>query len=141
MPKVRAGADKWLRRASSASPDYTAGVQNPRRQWAEATRAAAPAYAQGITQALANGSYEKGATAQAQSNWQQRASTLGAQRYSQGVQVSKDRYEQGFAPYRQAIEATTLPPRGARGSAENYQRSALMGQALHDTRNQRRGQG
>lgn len=139
MPKVRAGADKWIKRASTAGPDYASGVANPRRNWAESVRAAGGSWAQGVQKAVANDNYTKGATPQAQQNWQQRAQTLGQQRYAQGIQASKDRYETGFAPYRQAIESTTLPPRGPRGSVENYQRSIAMGEALHATKESRRG--
>ena len=137
MPRVRAGADKWQRRASAASADYASGVQQPRTPWAQAVQDAVPAWEAGVQQAVAQGSYGRAATSEAQANWSQRAQTLGQQRYAPGINASKQRYEKGFAPYRQVIESTTLPPRGRRGDPNNMQRAVAMAGALADARQQK----
>lgn len=134
MPKVRGGSEKWQRRASAAGPDYASGIQSPRKPWAQATREAETAYNDGVQAAIAAGSFGKAATAEAQNTWAQKASTLGQQRYAPGVQASKDRYEKGFAPYKQVLENLQLPARGRRGDPNNLQRVATVANALHDAK-------
>lgn len=141
MARVRASGEKWQRRASQASADYAAGVQSPRTPWAQAVQAAVPAWEAGIQQAVADGTYAKGATSEAQATWQQRATTLGQQRYAPGIQASRQRYENGFAPYKQVIEATQLPPRGRRGDPANMQRAVVMSAALADARARKKSGG
>lgn len=130
MAQVRAGGTKWKSRAAAAAPDYKIGVQNPRRPWDQATIAAADNYAQGVQQAVTDGRFARGVSRVGQAGWQARASTIGVQRYAQGIQASGDRYDRGFAPYKSVIESTTLPPRGPRGDINNYQRVVTLGQAL-----------
>lgn len=139
MPTVRSGEDKWKRRSTQAVTDYKQGVQRPRVAWHEATRDAAANYTAGVQEAIANDRYAKAATPEASQRQQQRAATIGADRYVPGIQQSGDAYRRGFEPYRRTIESTELPPRGPKGSAENYQRSAAMGQALNDAKKQLRG--
>lgn len=137
MPAIKstsASADKWVRRAGAAGQDYAAGVKNPRTGWAEATTAAAQAQADGVTAAIANKSFEKGVAAAGNSKWQRNAVGKGAQRFGPGVQAAKGDYEAGFAPYAAVIQGVTLPPRGAKGDPRNYERSATIGQALHDAK-------
>lgn len=134
MPRVRAGAQKWQQRASAATQDYRQGVMQPRRQWAEATVAAADTYAQGVQEAISEGRFAQGVRASGNQYWQNRAAQIGSSRYADGVRSGVQNYTDGFAPYRQVIEQTELPPRGPRGSAENYDRSRQMGQALNEAR-------
>lgn len=132
MPTVRAGADKWKRRASAAQTDYTAGVRAPRRDWAEATRASSAAYTEGVQAAIAEGRFERGVTSESAQLYKQRAIDLGAQRYAQGISTSGDRYKKGFEPYRQTLEALELPARGRRGDPANLQRVQAVANALHE---------
>lgn len=132
MPKVRGGADKWQSRASNAAPDYKSGVRNPRKNWQQATTEAAETYAQGVSEAIADNRFAKGVEASGNAYWQQRAETIGGARYAEGIRAGKSNYEEGFRPYRQAIESTDLTPRGPKGSAQNYQRSVEMGTVLNE---------
>jgi len=137
MPAIKptsVSADKWVRRAGQAGPDYARGVQNPRTSWAEATAAAADAQAAGIQAALANNSFEKGVQKAGNAKWQRKAATVGAQRFGPGVAAAKGDYESGFAPYAAVIAGVTLPPRGAKGDPRNYERVTAIGQALHDAK-------
>lgn len=139
MPTVRAGAAKWRARASAAQQDYLQGAQRPRRSWAEATRAGVQAWVQGIQQALADGRYERGITPEAEQFWRARIEQVGAQRYSQGVQQSQDRYERNFAPYRQVLESLQLPERGPKGDPRNLERVRIVAEALHQAKRRLRG--
>lgn len=127
-------ARKWKRRAGAAVGDFEQGVRNPRRPWQEATLAAASAYADGVQAAIANDQFSKGVSATSNSDWLERATTLGPARYGQGVAASDIRYRNKFRPFRDAIAAIELPPRGPRGSTQNYDRVRLIGETLHNLR-------
>ncbi len=132
-PKVTAIADvsgKWNRRSSTAGPEYEAGIANPRTPWAAAAQAAKASYDAGVQAAVARGAYAKGVAAAGDSRWAQKSKEKGPARFAQGVAVSQADYERGFSPYLDAIARTDLPPRGPRGSEQNYARMAPIGKAL-----------
>lgn len=134
MPAVKpvsVAADKWVRRAGQAGPDYARGVANPRTSWSEATSQAAEAHAAGIQQAIAEGRFEKGVQAAGNAKWQRKATSIGAQRFGPGVAAAKADYEAGFSPYVAVIQGITLPPRGPKGDPRNYERVKQVGDALH----------
>jgi len=134
MPAIKptaVSADKWVRRAGQAGPDYARGVQNPRTSWAEATSAAADAHAAGVQQAISEGRFEKGVSKAGNAKWQRKATSIGAQRYGPGVAAAKSDYETGFSPYAAVIQGVTLPPRGPKGDPRNYERVKQIGDALH----------
>lgn len=131
MPAIRGNpSEKWVRRASQASPDYAAGVRSPRRSWKEATVAAAGAQAAGIQAAIAAHRFERGVAKAGDQRWMDKAAGKGAERFGPGVAEAEADYASGFEPYARTIQATNLPPRGARGDVRNYQRVIAMGQAL-----------
>jgi hypothetical protein len=137
MPQVKsisAITDKWKRRAGAASQDYAAGVASPRRSWSQATVEAADAQAAGVQQAISEKRFEKGVTAAGDSKWSAKAKNLGATRYGPGVAAATGDYQSGFSPFVSVIEGITLPPRGPKGDPRNYERSAVIGQALHDAK-------
>ena len=127
-------AEKWSRRAGSASQEFEEGVsQSSDGEWASATAEAEDSWSQGVQDAANEGRFASGVSNSTKS-WQERTMTLGTQRYSSGVRESQEEYEQGFAPYADVISSTSLSPRGARGDSQNYDRSREMGEALHQAR-------
>lgn len=128
--------DKWIRRAAAATSDYIKGLQSPKRPWQEATLDAEDSYEAGVQDAISNKLFSKGVSKVSNADWVERARTLGAPRFAPGVQASQNRYNRGFAPYHSALESLTLPPRGPRGSAQNYERVQRIGEALHSLRMQ-----
>ena len=131
MPVVRHNKGKWSRNAQAAQNDYQSGVANPRVAWDQATIAGAANYEAGVQKAIANKSFAKGVKAAGHAGWQDATLAKGPGRFAEGVRTGQDTYDAGVAPYMKVIEATTLPPRGPKGSPQNYQRSAAMGQALN----------
>lgn len=139
MPAVKspaASAAKWVARAGVAGPDYAAGVQSPRRDWAQATQEAADAHSAGVQQAIAENRFERGVQNAGTAKWARKAKDVGAQRYAPGVAAAKADYESGFAPFANVIQSVTLPPRGPKGDPRNYQRSQAIGEALHNAKTQ-----
>jgi hypothetical protein len=134
MPEVRNGGAKWKQRASNASRDYLSGVQRPRRNWQEATVAAADSYTQGVQQAAAEGRFARGVQRAGQQAYTKGVTTKGPTRYVEGINQSGDAYDRGFAPYAETIRSIQLTPRGRRGDPANYARVAEIGQALNAKR-------
>jgi hypothetical protein len=130
VPALSSISQKWNRRSASAGPEYEEGVKNPRTDWATAATAAKGAFQAGVTAAIQRDAYGKGVTQAGTQRWQQKAIEKGPVRFAQGVSVSQADYEKNVAPYRDAIERTDLPPRGPRGSEQNYARVAPIGKAL-----------
>lgn len=137
MPAIKSAAEiaaKWARVAPGRSAEFEAGVRNPRRPWAEAASAADERYKQGVTESIAQGRRNAGIKKAGDEKWQKRSIELGPSRFSQGVQVAQGDMEKGFAPYRDVIERTVLPPKFAKGDPRNNLRSQTMGQALFQAR-------
>jgi len=80
--------------------------------------------------AAAADSYAKGITKAGSAKWQQRATTKGPGRFAEGVMIGSDDYEKGFAPYRDEIEKTVLPPRYPKRDPRNINRVSAIAQAL-----------
>src|SRR3990167_3009123 len=133
MSQVKSMSDtssKWVRRAGSASQEYSEGVSNPRRSWEQSTKASEKNYESGVQAAISRKAFCKGVSDAGDSKWQSRSQELGAARFSSGVQASESAYNEGFAPYHQALSSITLPPRGSKGSPENLNRVAAVANLL-----------
>lgn len=127
-------ANKWATVTPQRSKDYAEGVKNPKRSWSQGAQDAEEAYVQGVTEAASAGRFGKGVAAAGDGKWQRKAASVGAQRFGPGVQAAKGDYQAGFAPYAQVIAGTDLPPRGAKGDPRNYDRSRVIGEALHEAK-------
>ena len=128
---VRQGGDqKWKDRSSVATGAYEQGVRSPRTNWEEATKSAEANWKAGIQDAASKGRFGKGVSKAGSAKWQEGALKKGAQRFSQGVQLSGDAYAVGIEPYLQVIRSLTLPPKGPKGSEQNIARVTAVAMAL-----------
>lgn len=123
---IEQSADKFVRRASVAGPDYERGINNPRKPWDKATLDGENNYKVGVTAAANAGRFGKGVKKVGNQKWLKNAISKGVTRYPEGVAIAKDAWVTGFQPYQTAIANLTLPPRGPRGSAQNLQRVAIV---------------
>lgn len=133
MPKVMdaaKAAEKFATVAAQRSQDYVEGVQNPRNDWATATKAAEQAFKDGVSQAIAQGRFGKGVQRAGSAKQIKGAVDKGANRFASGVVAGKDNYAQGVAPYLSTIASTTLPPRYARRDPRNLERVRVITTAL-----------
>jgi len=131
MARIR---DKYARVTPGRAEDYAAGVAAPRRDWAEVTSKAEPAYKAGVQAAITRGAFGKGVRAAGTGKWATRAGTVGVERWGPGVLAAIESYESGFAPFRAVIERLTLPSRYPVGDPRNYDRVKAIGEALHKAR-------
>jgi len=121
---------KYARVTPQRAEDYAAGVAAPKRDWADATKGAEKAYVAGVQAAIQRNAFSKGVDAAGTARWQNRAGTVGVERWGPGVLAGVDAYERGFAPYREAIQAVRLPARFPAGDPRNYERVKAIGDAL-----------
>ncbi len=138
---IEAIAKKWASVTPGRTEDYRAGVENPRTPWAAAAAAAEPAYEMGVTQAIAKKRFGKGVKAAGDEKWQRGAVEKGTQRWGPGIALAEPDYRSGFAPYRDAIERVTLPPRYARRDPRNLARVKAVVDALVAAKEARTGRG
>lgn len=131
--------DTWTRRAQASTPDYEAGVSNPRADWESQTLAAEENYNAGVQAAIQRGSYGSGVRSAGTSKWQNRAKTVGVQRWAQGVRAGQSAYQAGFEPYRRVIESIDLPKRGPKGDPQNIERVRVVSEALHAEKMRQQG--
>jgi hypothetical protein len=120
-------SQKWKARATAAQGDYGTGVANAGADWEAASAAAEDTYGASVTQAVADKRYGKGVRGSA-GKYQKNASTLGPQRYGQGVGAGQDAYANGMQPVLQTLAGINLPPRNVKGN--NQQRSQLVADRL-----------
>lgn len=132
-------AKKFAQVTPGRTEDYRFGVENPRRDWMAATAAAESAYEGGVTQAIAKKRFGKGVKTAGTSKWQRGAIEKGTARWGPGVSLAQDVYATAFAPFRDAIERCTLPPRYPRRDPRNLDRVKAIVNALVAAKEQRLG--
>jgi len=123
--------NKWKKNAGGAAESYSAGVKDPKKDWADNTAAAEKNYESGVTAAIGRKAFGKGVKKTGTDGWQAGAIDKGTVRFPQGVAASGDNYAEGFSPYHAVIKSLALPARGPKGSDSNYDRVKKVGQALH----------
>lgn len=133
--------DKWARVAAGAQAEYTAGVEDPRRDWAAATKAAEDAYNKGIQQAVSAKRFGKGVAKAGTEKWKRMALLKGPHRWSEGIGHAKNDYATAFAPYHTALGAISYPAKGPRGDPGNIARVAVVAKTLHDLKLRIKGGG
>jgi hypothetical protein len=124
-------ASKWTGNTAKSADNYSAGVQDPKKDWGKNTAAAEGNYEAGVQGAIQRKSFGKGVKSAGTEGWQAGAVNKGVGRFADGVNKSGSNYADGFAPYHKVIKELTLPARGPKGSDQNYARVATVGKALH----------
>lgn len=134
MPQVKSIdriSAKWARVAAVSQGEYEDGVRNPRVDWADATKAAEASFERGLQQAIQRKSFGKGVAKAGTAKWREQTLLKGPNRWAEGINISQQAYEEGFAPYREIIIRTALPSRGPKGDPKNIQRVQVLAEALH----------
>lgn len=136
---IQESQDKFRARAQNAREDYKRGVSGAGQRWLEGAAASQEAWRAGTQEAITQGRFERGVRAAGATKYQERASTLGPERFATGVVAGAPDWGKNFAPYQQALAAHVQAPRGMRGSDQNAQRSLDVQRLMRRTRNERLG--
>lgn len=126
-------AEKFVRRASGAGEEYRKGVRSA-GDWQGPTAAASGNYAAGVQAAISDDRFTKGVRDVSNEEWKRKAETKGGANYGVGIRSSQDDFTKGYGPFREVVAGLTLPPRGPKGSPENYDRVRLVGEAQHNAK-------
>jgi len=119
---IEAIAKKWADVTPMRSGDYAAGIANPKRSWAVATKEAEKSYEDGVAKSIARKAFGKGVVKAGDEKWSRKAMVNGTRNWGPGVAEAKGDYQAGFGPYREVIAAVKLAPRYARRDPRNLQR-------------------
>jgi len=131
--------DKFKTRAAAAREDYKRGVQGAGQRWLDGASNSGEAWRAGTQEAITTGRFERGVRAAGATKYQERASTLGPERFASGVAAGAPEWGKNFAPFQQALAAHTPALRGPRGSDQNAQRSVEVARLMRRVRNERLG--
>lgn len=125
-------AKKFGTNAAAGSANYVAGVQAD-NSWATNTAAASDTWASGVSAAAANGRFGKGVNKAGQGKWQSNTVSKGQSRFQQAVSqpAAQQNWQAGFQPYATVLGSITKPPKGVKGSPQNYAIVQTIGDALH----------
>jgi len=134
IKSLDASARKFTQNASQAGGAYSEGVANPKRDWAQSTKAAESSYEQGVQGAIQKKSFGKGVSKAGSAKWQKGATEKGSSRFAAGVGMAGDAYVKGFSPYHQAIASAQLPARFAKRDPRNIERVKAVVKVMSDTK-------
>ena len=130
VPTAAATATKWATITPTRSSNYVAGVKAPKTDWATAAAAAAANFKAAVSSANIQQKFAGGVKAAGTQKWQNKAATLGGDRFGPGVQAAQGDYQAGEDPYLQTIAGVDMSDRKPRGDPANYQRVQQIGSAL-----------
>lgn len=136
-----ASALKYTNNTANAVPAYKAGIQSPKQSQSAAAVAAVGNWQAAVTSTAARNAFVSGLTKAGDTAWMNGALNKGADRYPVGTRIAAPKWQANVTPYLQAIASFTLPPKGIRGAAQNWQRSQALGLALHSLKVQSKGGG
>lgn len=136
---IQDSQEKFKSRAAGAREDYKRGVQGAGQRWLDGAANSTEAWRAGTQEAIAQDRFSKGVRAAGSAKYQERAATLGPERFATGVAAGAPEWGKNFAPFQQALAAHTLPTRGMRGSDSNAQRSVDVARLMRRVRNERLG--
>jgi len=139
VKSVSISQQKYVTNTANAVPAYKAGIASPKTSQSAAAIAAIPTWQQAVSSPSAAAAMKSGLTTAGDSTWAANATNIGASRYPQGTAAGASKWSTNVQPYLQVIANTTLPPKGIKGAAQNYQRVQAVGTALHNAKLQKQG--
>lgn len=130
---------RWVEGVRGATAAYQFGVNNPQRDWAEATVAGASSWFQGVQAAHAAGRFDSGVRNAGTVKWKNKTLTKGVQVWPVAVASAEGDYRAGYAPFREAIANATLPQRYPARDPRNLDRVAAIDRIMIQTADARTG--
>lgn len=130
---------RFVRNGTAGAEDYKKNVAMSGEAWKSGATAGKENWNQGVLEAAARDGYGKSVRATDPSYFAQRASQVGGARFAQGVQAGADNWAEGSKPYQDAVSGMTLPAKGPRGAAQNFERAQAVAARQHELRVNRNG--
>lgn len=130
VPTATEASNDWVQKAQASVNKYKTKVASSGQRWQEATSNSGQIWAAEVQKAVANGRFESGIAGKA-NDYQQMASTKGAQNYGGGITAGQNKYANKIAKVLSVIQGGQLPPPGPRNSPQQYARSQYVGNLLN----------
>ena len=125
--------EKWQRRVAGGQSDYQTGVQAAGNRYQEGVSGAGDSYAQGVQMAIGEHRWESGTQGKG-ARYSQKAASVGAPRWTQGVAQAGGEYEAGQQRNNAALSGVNLMKKGPKGSPGNLANVQLVVEALRASR-------
>lgn len=141
MKTAQQAAAKYQASATTAQATWLAGINATTVDVMGRAVNAIPAAIQGYTNSLQSGAYARAVAASGgTANWKTKSEAK-AQNYGVGINAGLPKFESAINKIMSAMPGivNSLGPRGPVGSAQNYARSAQVGQALHNAKGSFKG--
>lgn len=127
---ISASATRFKQRAAAAQGDYAAGVRAAGADWQARTAESEDNYVAGVQAAVGRKAFSRGVQEAGSAKYVERAAGIGAGRFAQGVANADAAWQAGSRPYLEMLKGVTLPPKGPKGSPQNFNRVAVVANAL-----------
>lgn len=137
MKTAQQANQRWVNAAGTATTAWTEGINSTTKDQAALAAAAQPAWLAGVQDAAANNRFANGVTRRGTQYWKSQ-SALKSQSYSLGYSAGSGNQLSAITKIlsAEANIVASLPARGPVGSPQNYNRSAQVGQGLHQLKGQ-----
>ena len=141
MKTAQQAAAKYQASAVGAQATWLAGIQATTVDVMGRAVNAIPAAIQGYTNSLQSGAYARAVAASGGTgNWKTKSEAKAAN-YGVGINAGLSKFQNAIGAIMADMPGivNALAPRGPVGSAQNYARSAQVGQALHNNKGKYKG--
>ena len=141
MKTAQQAAAKWAANTAGAQQTWLQGIQGTDVDVMGRAVQQTAAAIQGYTQSLSSGAYARAVQASGgTANWKTKSEAKAAN-FAVGVAAGQNKQASSMQKIMAAMPGivSSLPARGPAGSAQNYQRSAAVGQALHSQKGNFKG--
>ena len=126
----QAAAQSFVTGVNGAAKSYADGVAGAGQAWHDAAMASSDTYAQGVQAAISDGRFAKGVQKAGAQRFVDKATKVGAGRFTTGAAAAVQDYQTGVQPYLDVIAAQNLPPRRPKGDPGNINRVSQIAAAL-----------
>jgi len=127
-------AKKWVDVTPGRASYYEAGVKVAGPAWESGALGAGSNYKLAMSAADIGKRFLGGIKKAGAAKYQNKASTLGVERFPTGVRAAESDFDVGFSPYRDVIDGMEVPDRKPRGDLSNYKIGEKIGDALFKKR-------
>lgn len=137
LPTPDEVAKKWATRGAAASNEWVSQVK--KSTWKTEAIAGEDNYGKSMQKVIQEKRRMKGVEKASDADWQEGVEK-NESRFSTGITNSEGKMAEGMSVVLNDIKTAeaTLPKRGPKGSPENFNRSKMMGEALHKKAEERK---
>jgi len=131
VPTAEYVAKKYIDVTPARAKYYEMETPKAADYWFDNTIAAAETYKAAVMAVDIDKRFSGGVRRVGAAKFKRKVEAVGVARYGPGVRAAEEDMKKGIAPYLEEIAKTDIPARKPRGDPENWERSRILGEALH----------